>query len=352
MHYIAKKNNILIYQLWLLTSKEDINAEAKALIKIMNNNLYIVMYHYTRDLSHSRYPNIKGIDLQQFKSQIKFLHNNFNIIRMEDVIESINRGVELPQNALLLTFDDGYVDNYLYAFPILEQFNIQGSFFIPGKTFTTHALLDVNKIHYILASANIDELVMDVKKALDYYRGTEFQYEDTISLYDKYAIENRFDNKDTIFVKRILQTVLPERLRNIISSELFKKYLGITEEQLAYELYLTEDQIRLMKKQGMFIGLHGFDHYWLGNLGKLEMIKDIKLALDALEEFIDRKCWVINYPYGSFNSEVISYVKSEGACIGMTTEVGVARLGIDDNMKLPRLDCNDFPPKSNRYIDF
>lgn len=69
----------------------------------------------------------------------------------------------LPEKALLLTFDDGYIDNYTYALPLLEEFGFQGSFFIPRKTFVTHQLLDVNKIHYILASAsNAEALVKDV----------------------------------------------------------------------------------------------------------------------------------------------------------------------------------------------
>ena len=94
---------------------------------------------------------------------------------------------------------------------------------------------------------------------------------------------NTFDCKEIIFVKRILQTVLPEKLRNQISSDLFEKYVGVSEEQLAYELYMTEEQIRTMKRHGMFIGLHGYDHYWLGNLNETEMRQDVDRALEAMD---------------------------------------------------------------------
>lgn len=119
------------------------------------SKLYISMYHYTRDIVHSRYPQIKGLDTNLFRQQIEYMKNNFNIVTMEQVIDAVEGKSELSEKALLLTFDDGYIDNYAFAFPILEEFGIQGSFFIPGKTFTTHQLLDVNKIHYILASADI-----------------------------------------------------------------------------------------------------------------------------------------------------------------------------------------------------
>ena len=70
------------------------------------DNLYIVMYHYTRDLSHSRYPNIKGLDLPLFREQIQFFKKNFSIITMEEAIEASKGNAPLPERALLLTFDE------------------------------------------------------------------------------------------------------------------------------------------------------------------------------------------------------------------------------------------------------
>lgn len=316
------------------------------------SDLYISMYHYTRDLKHSRYPEIKGLDVKLFREQIAFMKSNFNIVTMEQVLEAISTKEKLPEKALLLTFDDGYADNYTVAMPVLEEYGVQGSFFIPGKTFTTHQLLDVNKIHYVLASANIYNLVEDLKKEMDYYRGQEFQYVSTEELFAKYAVASRFDIKETVFVKQMLQTVLPEKLRNIISSKLFAKYVGVTEEQLAYELYMSEEQIRTMKRHGMFIGIHGYDHYWLGNLPVEQMEKDISLALDALDEFVDRKQWVMNYPYGNYNKGVLEYISKQGACLGLTTEVRLADVDKDNSLELPRLDCNDFPPKSDNYLKY
>lgn len=312
----------------------------------MESNCYIVMYHYVREMFHSRYPGIKGLDVNDFKKQIRYLKEHFHIVRMEDIIAVCSGEADaskLPKKALLLTFDDGYIDNYTYVLPVLEENGLQGSFFIPGKTFSTHQLLDVNKIHYILASVDVNKLVGDIYERMDFYRGNEFQFASNDELFEKYAVANRFDSKETVFAKRILQTALPEKLRNLISSELFKKYVGVSEEQLAYELYMTSDQIRMLKKHGMYIGIHGYDHYWLGNLSKEKMQEDITKALEVMDEYIDRDRWVINYPYGNFNQEVINFIKDKGACIGLTTEVRVADLSKDSFFQLPRLDCNDFP---------
>lgn len=313
----------------------------------------IVMYHYVRDLRNSRYPNIKGLDYKLFKQQIEFFKHNFNVVTMEDVIAAYRNQKELPDRAILLTFDDGYIDHYTFVMPVLLEYNMQGSFFIPGKTFSESVLLDVNKVHFILACQDIDVLLGDVMKQLNYYRGIEYPLPSNKELFQEYAIENRFDNKETVFVKRILQTAIPEELRHMISSNLFSKYMkGITEEQFAKELYLNYDQIKCMKKSGMYIGIHGYDHYWLGNLSEVEMRKDISCALECLYGIVDKKLWVMNYPYGSYNQNVIDCLKGSGCCLGLCTEVGIANLEKDNLYCLPRLDTNDFPPKSENYIQY
>lgn len=315
------------------------------------SKLYVVMYHYTRDLANSRYPGIKGLDYSLFKEQVDFFAENFNVITMEEVIDAWNSpNAALPEKAMLLTFDDGYIDNYLAAFPVLKAHHMQGSFFIPGKTFTENVLLDVNKIHFILASTgNVEALMSDVINELNYYRAEGYDIPDNEALIEEYAKADRFDNKETVFVKRILQTAIPENLRNMIAGKLFEKYVGVPEDKFSRELYMNRDQIKCMKDEGMFIGLHGYDHYWLGNLSKEKMCEDVDKSLEVMEEFIDCNRWVLNYPYGSYNDDVINYVELRGGQIGMTTEVEIADTERDHRFLLPRLDCNDFPPKSENY---
>lgn len=51
------------------------------------SKLYISMYHYTRDLKNSRYPDIKGLDSSLFREQILFMKEHFHIVTMEEVME-------------------------------------------------------------------------------------------------------------------------------------------------------------------------------------------------------------------------------------------------------------------------
>lgn len=318
----------------------------------MSSKLYISMYHYVRDLKNSRYPEIKGLDYQLFKKQLEFFRYNFHVVTMEEVIAANKESYDLPENALLLTFDDGYIDHYLYVMPALKEYGMQGSFFVPGQAFIDHALLDVNKIHFILASSDINVLLQDLFKKLDYYRGQEFGFPSNDELFKEYAVANRFDCKETIFFKRILQVVLPETLRSKIASEMFEYHVGVKEEIFARELYLNYDQMKCMKQNGMFFGIHGYGHYWMNKLSSDELEQDITKALIYMDELVDSNCWVINYPYGSYNDDVIACVKSKGSVLGVSTDVGIADLRVGNPLKLARFDANDFPPKSNTYLKF
>ena len=321
----------------------------------MSQKIYISMYHYTRDLVHSRYPEIKGLAYDLFEKQLQFFNKNFSVVTMEEVIRAIDEKNVLPDNALLLTFDDGYIDNFTVALPLLKKYGMQGSFFIPGKTFSENVLLDVNKVHFVLASIdNKKELVNDIYTFLDEARkNPEYRnLPSNVELYAQYGIANRFDGSDVVFCKRILQTAIPEILRKKLSSNLFTKYVGLSESNFARELYLNSDQIKCMKDNGMFIGLHGYDHYWLENLAEDEMKQDVDKALNVMIDFINKDAWVMNYPYGSYNQGVIDYIKSRGCVLGLTTNVSKAELTEENRFTLQRLDCNDFPPKSENYTNY
>lgn len=316
------------------------------------NKVVIVAYHYVRDLKHSRYPEIKGLDTALFKEQVQFLKREFNPITMEEFLAALAGNYSLPDNAVLLTFDDGYIDHFTNAFTILKNEGLQGSFFIPGKSWVEHELLDVNKIHFIMASTDENALYQELLKQMDYYRGTEYAYPSNDELFAEYGKPSRYDSAQTRFIKRMLQTALPEELRKKISSELFARFVGVKEDKFARELYLNYEQIKCMKEAGMYIGIHGYDHYHNGRLETDYMVKDMNRALEAMADFVDPTNWVMNYPYGSYSDDVIAYISKHGCKAGLTVNPAIADISKDNPFILPRLDTNDLPPKSEKYKNF
>jgi peptidoglycan/xylan/chitin deacetylase (PgdA/CDA1 family) len=68
---------------------------------------------------------------EEFEAQMSWLaENDYHTITLTDLYYYLAVGTPLPQNPIILTFDDGYVDHYEHAFPILQQHGFVGTFFV------------------------------------------------------------------------------------------------------------------------------------------------------------------------------------------------------------------------------
>ena len=68
---------------------------------------------------------------EDFAAQMQYLHDNgYETISPEELNEFLVSGKELPPRPVLITFDDGYEDNYTYAYPILKQYNMKATIFL------------------------------------------------------------------------------------------------------------------------------------------------------------------------------------------------------------------------------
>lgn len=310
-----------------------------------NSRLSIVMYHFVRDLKQSRYPEIKGLETSEFIEQMEYIRRFYTVITMEELISAArSEGEGLPPNALLLTFDDGYIDHFANVFPILDRYGLQGSFFPPARAIREHKVLDVNKIHFILASVKdktriIRTIFADIKE-----NQSEYALEQPESYYEKLAFPGRYDTAEVVFIKRILQKGLPEELRAMMVDKLFTEFVTRDEAAFAMELYMSAEQLECMRRNGMFIGSHGYDHYWMDSLSKEEQENEIRLSLEFLDKIgCDLKNWVMCYPYGGYNDSLLSLLGMNGCRIGLSVNVEVADLERENFLALSRLDTNDLP---------
>lgn len=308
------------------------------------NNVSVIMYHYIRDLQNSRFPGIKGLDKEKFIGQIEYLKKHYNFVTMEEVIHCMDTKDNLPPRAVLLTFDDAYIDHYLNVFPVLDEYQIQGSFYAPVKAITEHVVLDVNKIHFILASQTDQyEIIKDIQLWLAKHQ-KEYQLENFDYYYKKLAYPGRYDAKDVIFIKRLLQVELDEKIRMELVNILFLKYVGMSESAFSRELYMDKKQLETMLRHGMHIGSHGFNHYWWNHLSRLQLANEIDLSMKFLDEIgVDMTNWTACYPYGSYDQQSVDMLGDKGCKIALTTEVRIADLEKDHRFLIPRFDTNDFP---------
>ena len=311
----------------------------------MDKTITIVTYHYVRDFSKKDVPKVKGLDVDLFLGQLEYINKYYNFITTEDLIEGLhNDGKNIPERSILLTFDDGLIDHYRFVFPLLKENGISGAFFPPARSIKERKILNVHKIHHILEKIdNYSTLVEEIKSGIDRDR-SDFELEDYDTYYKRYAQQGRFDHKDVVFIKRMLQKGLPTEYRDKLTDTLFKKFVSKDEVDFSYELYLTVDNICEMNEQGMHIGGHGYNHDWLNVLSSQQQEFEIEQTIEFLNEFnVNMSAWTMCYPFGGYDDRIISKLRDSGCVIGFTVDEGIVTNLSDKPMQLPRIDTNYFP---------
>lgn len=93
----------------------------------------ILMYHYISEppAEADIYRRDMSVTPERFESHLQYLRQaGYETITLDDLLYALAQGRSLPPKPIILTFDDGYEDNYLNAFPLLEKYDMIGHFSI------------------------------------------------------------------------------------------------------------------------------------------------------------------------------------------------------------------------------
>jgi len=311
------------------------------MIKTKNNNIYIVMYHYVREIKKSKYPNLKGLEFEDFKKQINYFLNNFNILSNNDFVE-ILRTKKIPKKkSILLTFDDGYKDHWKYVYPYLKKKKISGNFYPPVKVIENKKVLDVNKIHFILEKEDNREKLL--KLIFQYVKKLMHKNVDELRL-NKISTKSRYDDKNTIIIKNLLQHYLPLKIRKKIINKLFESIIELDEKKFSKILYMNRKNIIEMYKDKMVIGSHGDYHLWWKKINYKSKLNEIRNSINFFKKIkVYDHNFSVCYPYGSYDADTLKILKQFKINYALTTKVdSISYNNIDKFFELPRFDTNDF----------
>jgi peptidoglycan/xylan/chitin deacetylase (PgdA/CDA1 family) len=311
----------------------------------MNRTVTIVMYHYVRELERSRYPRIKGLSLEHFRNQLAYIERLYTPVSAEDLLEVIAFPHQsLPENAILLTFDDGYSDHFDNVLPALKEKGIKGCFFPMAKAILEHTVLDVNKIQFILAAVeNVWGLIDEMFEAMGELRG-QYSLKSREAYMMSVTEKHRYDPREVTIFKRLLQRELPEPVRAELVNRLFKQHVTAYEADFAAELYMSLDQLSELHDAGMHVGSHGYSHAWLNHLSPEEQQTEVDLSLAFLRRAgIPIENWTMCYPYGGYDDPLLNVLRRRGCKLGFTVEPRIANLEREGRLTFPRIDTNDLP---------
>jgi peptidoglycan/xylan/chitin deacetylase (PgdA/CDA1 family) len=104
------------------------------------------MYHYVSELPPDAGPIRRNLTVlpENFRSHLEYLtETGYQTITLFDLYMHLTQGRQIPDKPVILTFDDGYLDAYTVVFPLLQQYDSVGTFFL------LTAALDYENPNYI-----------------------------------------------------------------------------------------------------------------------------------------------------------------------------------------------------------
>jgi peptidoglycan/xylan/chitin deacetylase (PgdA/CDA1 family) len=301
--------------------------------------LWVVMYHYVRDLSNTRFPRIKGMLTADFGKQVGQLSERYEMATLQSALEFMGGRYRPERDLCLLTFDDGLKEHYTDVLPILSERHIQGQFFVVTRCQEEGRVVPVHKNHFLMAELPFDEYQRAFLARLDEISpetSTEVNVEQAARTY-------RWDTPDVAAFKFLLNMRLAEPLREEILDALFTEYLG-NETEFAHQLYLSWEEAREMQAQGMLIGGHSHNHTALANLDDSTRQVDLEMCAQLLYSRLrPQALWPFSYPYGqthTFNARTAETIQSLGFACSFATAVGPNEQG-QDLYSIRRIDTKD-----------
>ena len=87
----------------------------------------VLNYHQINDTEK----NALTVNTEQFEAQMKYLaENGYTTITPNDMLDAWENGTALPTKPIIITFDDGYLDNYNHAYPVLQKYQLKATIFL------------------------------------------------------------------------------------------------------------------------------------------------------------------------------------------------------------------------------
>jgi len=301
----------------------------------------IVMYHYVRpgtpDLPHFPY-----LHLDDFRRQLDWMAENGDLIDQETFHGALKRK-EAPQDAFVLSFDDGLRDHTDYVLPELTVRGLWALFYIPTGIFASQRMLDVHRIHVLLGRLGGVAALARLQAHLR-VDGISVQDADIVPV-DTYANQSA-DQATKGFKSTLNYRMTPTQRRQLLDEMMAETF---DEPALLHRFYIDDSGICNLQAQGMAIGSHGETHSVMSALSIVTQAAEIGRSFELLETVAGVLPFrSFCYPFGhpSTFSEDTEHLLSQAGCafsVQLENRAVTNRDLRDRPQALPRVDCNLLP---------
>ena len=295
------------------------------------NGIYILMYHR---ICEERYEPEIALSADFFEQQMRYLRERYQVISLEQALDRL--GTEPDRPLFVVTFDDGYRDNLLTAYPILRRYEVPATIFITCD----HIESGVTSWH------RMDKAI----------RRTSLQALDLTSAgLAGFPLSNHFERRQAIRSLHRLLKRLEDGRRLEIMREIGERCGAVPDERIM----LNWDEVRDLAAGGLVtIGSHTLSHPILTRISTERASREIGESRKLIEARIGRPVLHFSYPNGQpddISSDVVDLVRQSGYRSACTTLPG-RNDRRSDPLALRRLDvtyglCESFTGRfSNRMF--
>ena len=262
----------------------------------------ILLYHRIVDDS-STYLNKGAVvhhHIEDFKQEIPYFKRNFQILSMDEVVSHMKLGKGFRRPSIAITFDDGYLDNYTLAYPVLKKHGV------PATVYLTTGLIGTPDQIW---TEQIGLAFLETKK--DYFNFSTILGDKAVSIRSKEEKE-----KANSKVSEALKLRPEDERRELIQQ--FLERLEVNEKcgrHFGERMMLNWDEIQEMRKDGITIGSHSHTHPILSRMpiqkAKDEILNSKKIA----EKNVDVEVRHFSFPNGreeDFSEELRDYCREIG----------------------------------------
>jgi peptidoglycan/xylan/chitin deacetylase (PgdA/CDA1 family) len=261
-------------------------------------SLTVINYHRIDDPQQKDFdsfkPNVSATP-QDFNRQMDYLSKWFNVVSMQDVAQWLDGQKELPRYAALITFDDGYLDNYTFAYPILRAHNFPALIFLTTEHIGTDVPFYWDMAAYCFHHTKSDELTFPDGKIERWSNPEQLEH---VSIKWVELMKTFPQEEKLVHVQH-----LPESLGVSVPSGFFKK------------LMMNWDQVREMQKGGIEFGAHTMHHPILTRISLDEVRAEVVGSKSRIEKELGEPVLSFAYPNGQssdLNDKIEKIVADSG----------------------------------------
>lgn len=254
----------------------------KHIVKYRDSSLRIVYYHVISDDNPEYYFPNKALSVRDFKEHIQFFKKKYDIISLEEALYLSSQNLSL-KNKLVITFDDGFKENYSLIAPILNEVKVSATFFIISSCIDNADLMWRNKILLFekYKKENIHKIVDDISDEFSLNKPTSKQ-----NILQWSFQEWPMKDKEKI-VNRLWERVMPFQL---------KEYLEKVNP------YCTAKEIKELSDAGFGIGSHSHTHPIFSRLNYEDFSTEILKCTSILTSITKKEISCFSYPFGDRSS--------------------------------------------------